>query len=89
MKLLQFSTSTMDLDTGENGEAYRGLLLGRQTWNLHDCDGLMVVRGACSPPNTYQLSTSCRGTLPQHVFVQIAKHICPNCQIDLYVRHIW
>ena len=49
MKLLQFFNLD-NLDTGENGEAaYRGLLLGRQTWDLHDCDcGLMVVAGTCT-----------------------------------------
>ena len=39
------------LDIVENGEAYGWLLLGRQTWDLHDCDGLMVGHGAALFPS--------------------------------------
>ena len=63
-----------DLDIVENGETYRWLLLGRQTWDLHDCDSLMVGHRAAPVPS--RPGKMCK--LVKYIFDQFVVPACAN-----------
>ena len=63
---------------------YRGLLLGRQTWDLHDCDGLMVVCGVCTLQSPQYLPVV--HLLPWDT---AATCICPNCQMYYEILFVY